>query len=125
MEPKLRISASTDIPDTLSDWPPSPLRPSRDKLEDWIRLFTAIGRWDRVDECERALFRSLRDPRELHDALLRSGDRWWRNKGDMGRARVRYREALETDRRSERALARLRAIGHEIARRRVQPFRPA
>ncbi len=99
--------------------------PSRSRLEEWLKLFVSVGRWEQVDECERFLFDSMSDPQELHEALLRSGDRWWRRKDDLTRARLRYREAIGVDTRSERANARLRAVAHELGQRRVQPFQPA
>jgi hypothetical protein len=125
--PKMRINVPSDDapPQTLSEWPPSNMKPSRERLEEWLKLFISVERWDQVEECERYLFHSIGNPQDLHDALVRSGDRWWRNRDDLGRARLRYREALQADPHSERAAARMRAVGHELGRRRVQPFRPA
>ncbi len=124
-EPVLEINAATaDDPETLSDWPPSNMKPSRERLVEWLRLFESLGRWDQVEECERYLFAAIPDVLERRDALIQSGDRWWRRKGDLARARIRYREAVLLDRFSERAHARLRSIAHELGQRRVQPFRP-
>lgn len=128
MRPKLRINVpppSSAPPDTLSGWPPSDLEPSRERLQAWLELFLSLGKWHEVDECEGFLFETIADPAERHDALLRSGDRWWRQRNDAARARLRYRQALDVDPLSERANARLRAVAHELGRRRVQPFRPA
>lgn len=127
VEPKLRINVRHEPPvsDTLSEWPPSNMKRSRERLEEWLRLFVAIEQWERVEECEGLLFAVIAVPRERHDALIQSGDRWWRVRGDLARARNRYRQAVESDRLSERAQARLRAVAHELGRRRIQPFRPA
>lgn len=127
VEPKLRINVPSERPisDTLSEWPPSNMVRSRERLEDWLRLFVQIERWEQVEACERLLFEAIDNPSERHQALIQSGDRWWRARGDLARARNRYREAVACDRLSERAQARLRAIAHELGRRRIQPFRPA
>jgi hypothetical protein len=118
-----------DDPPTLRSWPPPPRKwaaASFAFLND--RLATAVdeGRWDDVEGLELQLFALLDDDRfARRDALLASGDRWWRKAGDLPRARVRYRDALKCDSISDRAKVRLRAIAHEIARRRIQPYRPA
>jgi hypothetical protein len=127
VRPLLRINDPQpgSPPDTLSDWPPSNMKPSRERLEEQLTLFIAMENWLQVDECERLLFETIRDPATRVHELLKSGDRWWRRKDDLSRARWRYREATMIDPLSEQAAARLRAIGHETGRRRIQPFRPA
>ena len=127
MRPVIRINAPANgpAPDTLSNWPPSDMAPSRERLEAWLKLFVTMEKWVQVDECERLLFDAIPDAATRVRELLRSGDRWWRQLDDLAKARLRYREAAAIDPLSDQAQTRLRAIAHELGRRRIQPFRPA
>lgn len=85
-------------------------------LRALVELHLAWNEHAEAEAVERRLFRAAETSEELSTELMRSGDRWWKRAGDPERAKQRYRRALSRSERSDRVVARLRAISSTAQR---------